>query len=166
MSRTGWKDFLRDRRTALGGWHRLVDVIATRSSVRYYLAILLVSGATGIAALARGRLSEPDIVILYLLSIMVVAFFLGRGPSLLAAALSVAAYNFFFVPPLLTFTIEQARHVLTFVMMFVVGLTVSGLAARLRKQERDARRREERTAALYSLTQELAGLTDETLLAD
>jgi len=97
---------------------------------------------------------------------MVVAFFLGRGPSLLAAALSVAAYNFFFVPPLLTFTIEQARHVLTFVMMFVVGLTVSGLAARLRKQERDARRREERTAALYSLTQELAGLTDETLLAD
>jgi len=85
---------------------------------------------------------------------------------MVAAALSVAAYDFFFVPPFFTFSVAHARHFLTFAMMFGVGLTISGLTARLRRQEREAHMREERTAALYALTRELAAVTDEGQAAE
>ncbi|HRG94845.1 MAG TPA: ATP-binding protein [Polyangiaceae bacterium] len=82
-------------------------------------------------------------------------------PALLAAALSVAAYDFFFVPPLHTFTVEDRNYFLTFAMMFGVGIAISELVGRLRRQEQDALGREERTAVLYALTRDLA--TADTL---
>ncbi len=126
----------------------------------FALAAVLVTAATGLAWLLRTYLSQTDVVMVYLLTIMIVAFRSGWGPSATAAALAVAAYDFFFVPPYLTFSVEQSRHLLTFAMMFAVGLAISSLASRLRRQGRDARSREERTAALYSLTRELAAQVD------
>ena len=76
---------------------------------------------------------------LYLLAVMVVAARFGRGPSILAAALSVAAYDFFFVPPHFTFAVSDARHLLTFAMMFGVGILISALTLRMRRQEESAR---------------------------
>jgi two-component system sensor histidine kinase KdpD len=98
---------------------------------------------------------------IYLLVIMVVAVFLGRGPSILASALSVAAYDFFFVTPYYTFAVHDQRHVLTFVVMFLVGVLISGLTLRIRRQEREARAREERTATLYKLSRDLGSAVDE-----
>jgi two-component system sensor histidine kinase KdpD len=72
----------------------------------------------------------------------------------------VAGYDFFFVPPFHTFSVTDRKYFLTFGMMFGVGLVISELAGRLRRQERDALSREERTAVLYALTKELAS-TDE-----
>ena len=76
---------------------------------------------------------------LYLLVIMVAAVRFGRGPSIFAAALSVAAYDFFFVEPYYTFAVSDLRHVLTFATMFAIGLVISALALRIRRQERAAR---------------------------
>ena len=123
-------------------------------------AALLVASATGLAAIGRGILSQPDVVMVYLLTIMVVAFRFGRASSMVAAALSVAAYDFFFVPPFFTLSVEHTRHLLTFAMMFGVGFVISSLTSRLRRQGRDARVREERTATLYSLVRELAAIPD------
>ncbi|MDO9171948.1 MAG: sensor histidine kinase KdpD [bacterium] len=122
----------------------------------YGVAALSVLAATAVGVLARDYLSQPDFVMMFLLTIMVAAYRYGRGPSLAAAGLAVAAYDFFFVPPFHTFSVEHARHLLTFLMMFAVGLVISGLTSRLRRQEHGARRRESRTAALYSLSRELA----------
>jgi two-component system sensor histidine kinase KdpD len=96
----------------------------------------------------------------FLLAIMIVAYFFGRGPSLAAAGLSVAAYDVFFIPPLYRLTVSDVRHVLTFAMMFVVGLAISSLTGRLRRQGNEARSRERRTADLYALVRELAGATE------
>jgi two-component system sensor histidine kinase KdpD len=120
----------------------------------------LVGAITAMGMTVRGSLSQADVVALYLLAIMLAAVRLGRRPSLVAAALSVAAYDFCFVPPYYTFTVEHARHVLTFAMMFGVGLVISSLVARLRQQEHDARIREERTATLYALSRELVAARD------
>ncbi|MCC6553659.1 MAG: DUF4118 domain-containing protein, partial [Polyangiaceae bacterium] len=79
----------------------------------------------------------------------------GRGPSFLTAALGVAAYDFFFVAPFLTFEVEDVNYLLTFLMMFGVGLLVSELTGRIRRQERDALLREEQTAALFALSRDL-----------
>ena len=119
-------------------------------------AILGVTAATGLGLLSRGWLSETDIVVLLLLVITGVAVRGGRGPSLLAAGLSVAAYDFFFVPPFYTLAVSDTRHLLTFLVMFAAGVTLSALTTRLRRQEAAAVAREARTSTLLALSRSLA----------
>jgi two-component system sensor histidine kinase KdpD len=132
----------------------------------YAAAVALVVGSTGIALFGRNAFHLPDVVMLYLLAILVASFRFGRGPAIMAAALSVATYDFFFVPPFYTFSIEHARHVMTFAMMFGLGLVVSNLAARLKRQEQQSRVREEHTAALFALSRELVGVPSAAAAAE
>jgi two-component system, OmpR family, sensor histidine kinase KdpD len=139
----------------------------TRSRpLRPYLAALgLVAGTTAVAATLRALFQLPDLEMLFLLAVMVTAIGFGRGPSLFAAALGVAAYDFFFVPPFHTFSVADRSYVLTFAMMFATGFVISDLAVRLRHQERAARSREERTTLLYSLARALAAADDPAAVA-
>jgi two-component system, OmpR family, sensor histidine kinase KdpD len=132
----------------------------------YVWSLLIVAATTGIAATARAVYSVPDVEVLYFVAVMVAAVNLGRGPAIMAAMAAVASYDFFFVPPFHTFSVIDGRYLLTFLMMFGVGLFISELTARIRKQERDARHREERTAALYALSRNLATADDEMGIAD
>jgi len=115
--------------------------------LRYPATVALVALATGAGVLLRGHLAAPDLVMLYLLGIVLVATGFGRGPSLLASALSVLAFDYFFVPPFHTFAVADERYLLTFATMFVVGLLISELMSRVRRHEREAVAREKRTAA-------------------
>ena len=124
----------------------------------YLLAAALVALATGIGALARMQL--PELVMLYLLGVVIAAARFGRGPSLLAATLSIVVFDFFFIPPTFTFTVSEDRHVLTFAIMLVVGLLTSGLTLRIRKQEQAARASEGRIATLYQLSRDLTAAID------
>ena len=126
----------------------------TTTVAAYAWSLALVVGITGVALLGRNAFHLPDVVMLYLLAILIASFRFGRGPAITAAALSVATYDFFFVPPFYTLSVEHARHVMTFAMMFGLGLVVSNIASRLRQQERQTRLREEHTAALYALSRE------------
>ncbi|MEZ4279024.1 MAG: sensor histidine kinase KdpD [Myxococcota bacterium] len=126
-------------------------------------AVLLIAATTAVAAPLHFGLGVPDVAMLFLLAVIAAAVRLGRGPSLLAAALAVAAYDFFFVPPFLTFRVSDIRFLMTFAMMFGVGILSSELATRLRRQEQEARAREAHTAALVALSSELGSVV---LLAD
>jgi two-component system, OmpR family, sensor histidine kinase KdpD len=97
-----------------------------------------------------------DVVMVYLLGIIVVAMRFGYGPSIACAVLSVAALDFFFIPPVFSFAVSDLGHVVTFAVMFVVALVISSLAQRVRDQASAARQRERRTANLYDMTRELA----------
>ena len=132
----------------------------------YFLALLLLAATTTLALFVRTLFPVPDIEMLYLLAVMIAASQLGRGPSLFVAALSVAAYDFFFVPPTHTFAVHDARYILSFVMLFVVGLFLSTLTGRMRRQEQDALAREERASALYSLSRSLGALLDPSRAAE
>lgn len=133
-----------------------------RVSFRGYLWTgSLVALVTAVGVVARDALASPDVVMLYLLVIGVAAASFGRGPSVFASALSVLAYNFFFVVPLYTFAVHDQRHLLTFAMMFTVGLLTSSLTLHIRRQAKDARAREQRTAALYALTRDLGSALDQ-----
>jgi two-component system sensor histidine kinase KdpD len=92
----------------------------------------------------------------YLLGVAFVASRLGRGPSALAAVLSVAAFDFLFVPPHLTFAVADSQYVVTFAVMLVVSLLISTLAAQVRAQADAARQRERRTQVLYATSRDLA----------
>jgi two-component system sensor histidine kinase KdpD len=124
-------------------------------------ATVLVGAATALGELGRPLIELPDLTMMYVLVIMTVALRAGRGPSTLAAALSVAAFDFFFVDPFYTFDVADLRHLFTFAMMFVIGLVVSTLVLRIRRQERGAVEREQRTASLYALSRDLGSARDE-----
>ena len=137
-----------------------------RAPARDYLAALVQAVVTtGLAALVFERVDGSDIIMLYILGIMVVAVRHGRGPATLAAVLGVLAFDFFYVPPYLTLAVADGKYVLTFVVMLVVGLVISSLTARIRLQAEAARVREGRTAALYSLSRELAQLRHKNSIA-
>src|SRR5439155_244838 len=89
-------------------------------------------------------------------AVVVIATRHGREPSVVASVMSVAAFDFFFVPPYLTFAVADTQYLLTFAVMLVVGLVISGLTVRIRLQAEAARQREQRTAALYAMSRELA----------
>lgn len=126
----------------------------------------LVVAATAACFAARGVLGHTDVAMVYLLALMVVASTAGRGPSVLAAGLAVAGYDFFFIPPFFTFAVSDPRQLLTFAMMFGVGLVISTLTLRLRRQEQEARARGDRAAALHALSRELGAAVDEGQVAE
>lgn len=125
----------------------------------YAWAVGVVALATAIGLLGFGYVTAAEIAMLYLIAIMVVSL-LGRGPSLLAAALSVVAFNFCFVSPRWTFHVADVHYLLTFAVMFASGIVISTLVVRLRTQERDAIAREQRTAALQAFTRDVAAASN------
>jgi two-component system sensor histidine kinase KdpD len=126
----------------------------------YARAAAIVAATTGLAALVRAALEAPDVEMLFLLGVMAVALTSGRRASILAAVLAVAAYDFFFVPPVYTLNVSDARHFLTFAMMLGIGMVIGTLTLRLREQQRAAVVREQRTSALYAVSRELAASVD------
>jgi two-component system sensor histidine kinase KdpD len=94
-------------------------------------------------------------VVIYLLSTVVAAVFLGRGPAILTSILSVVAFDFFFVPPSLTLAVSDSEYILTFLGLLAVSLVISYLTAQVREQADAAQKREAQTAALYELGHDL-----------
>ncbi|MCB9703252.1 MAG: DUF4118 domain-containing protein [Myxococcales bacterium] len=129
------------------------------------LGALAVALATALVWLIRDHVAEPDRVMVFLLAVGLVAFRVRLGPALVTALLSVAAYDLFFVEPFFTFAVDDARYMITFVVMASVGAVLSSLTARLRLQARQARDAEARTAALYQLSHELVAADDAAALA-
>ncbi|HYK12163.1 MAG TPA: sensor histidine kinase KdpD [Gemmatimonadales bacterium] len=129
-----------------------------RSPVAEYVkAALVVAVGTVLGAGVFRSLSVTDVAMVYVLSAGLVASRYGRGPSLLAAVLSIACFDFFFVPPYFTFAVTDLRYLLTFGVMLGISLAISGLTLRIRDQAEAARQRERRTGALYAMSRELAG---------
>lgn len=126
----------------------------------YVVALGVVAGVTGLNALLKNELGYQSLALVYLLSVVVLAMFVGRGPTLAAATLTALVWNLLFVPPLFTFLIGGATDTMLFFTYFIVALAMGHLAARLRAQQRAERRREERATALYLLTRELANASD------
>lgn len=144
-----------------GGWPAPARRPPERNRRGYAAAVAASALATGISALMFRRFEETNLVMVYLLAVVAIAWRFGRGPAILASVLSVAAFDFFFVAPHLTFAVSDTEYVITFVVMLATALLISTLTARLRQQAEAAREREERTAALYAMSRELAAAPDE-----
>ena len=125
------------------------------SLFRYLESLGLVALATLLGMPIRALLHPTNLVMLYMAAVVIAAFFLGRGPAMLASFLSVFAFDYFFVDPRLSFTVADTEYLVTFAGLLVVGLVVSGLAARVREQLQALRERELQVEALNALSQDL-----------
>ncbi|HZR46940.1 MAG TPA: sensor histidine kinase KdpD [Candidatus Manganitrophaceae bacterium] len=121
----------------------------------YLKAGAAVALSTVAAAWMQPFFSSPNIVMIYLLGVVFVASRWGRGPSILASVLAVAAFDFFFVVPSLSFAVSDTEYLITFLVMLLTALVISNLTIRNREQAELARERERRTGALYGMSREL-----------
>ena len=121
----------------------------------YIWASVAVMVCTAVSFVLSPYLATPNLAMIYLLGVVAVALWLGRGPSILASILGVAAFDFFCVPPRWKFTVDEPQYLLTFLVLLLIGLVISSLTARVQFQAESARRRERRTAALYAMGREL-----------
>jgi two-component system sensor histidine kinase KdpD len=127
----------------------------------HYAAAVVVSAvATALAWLLFGRFAPTNLVMVYLVGVLLVAYRFGRGPAIVASLLSVALFDFLFVAPYYSFAVSDTQYLLTFVVMLLVGLTISNLTAGIRLQARVAQHRQARTEALYTMTRELSRASD------
>ncbi len=124
----------------------------------YAKAACAVAAATVVAWPMHRRFELSNIIMIYLLAVVAIATRVGRGPAITASVLSVAAFDFFFVPPRWTFAVTDTQFLVTFTVMLIVAVVISTLTDRVRKQAVAARARERRTAALFSLSRELAAI--------
>jgi two-component system sensor histidine kinase KdpD len=121
----------------------------------WLLSTAAVAACTVIAMLLSPYFERLDIAMLYVLGVVFAASRTSKWPSLFAALLSVAAFDFFFITPYYTFAVSDVRYFITFAVMFIVSFVISRLTLRVRQQAEAARLREHRTAALYNLSRDL-----------
>jgi two-component system sensor histidine kinase KdpD len=133
---------------------------------QYAGAVALVALATLLSLALFRRLDLANIAMICLASVVVAAVWLGRGPSVLAAVLAVAAFDFFFVAPQWTFAVSDVQYLLTFAVMLGVGLLIANLTTRLRDLADAARERERRTSLQYAMSRELAAARDRREVAE
>jgi len=122
----------------------------------YLWAVVTVVICTLVCGAMFERFDNSNLIMVYLLGVAFVAARYGRRPSALAAVLGVATFDFFFVPPYMTFAVHDTQYAFTFAVMLLVGLLISTLAVRVRSQAEAAHSREERTQALYAMSRDLA----------
>ncbi len=125
---------------------------------RYAQAIAACAGTTLVCHGLAPFFDLANIVMVFLLSVVGVAVWLGRGPGVLAAFTNVAAFDFFFVPPRLSFAVSDVQYLLTFAVMLVVGLVTGQLTAGLRFQAHVATHREARSRALFEAARDLSNM--------
>jgi two-component system sensor histidine kinase KdpD len=126
-----------------------------RPFIRYIWGLLLVGATTGLCALIAPYISSTNLIVVYLLAVVIAAFYLGRGPAIVTSVIGVAAFDYFFVPPFLTLAISDTEYLLTFMGLLAVGLVISQLTSLVRDQAEAAKQREVQTVALYELGRDL-----------
>jgi len=136
------------------------DTMLTTPSLQWWWGYLkglgLVIGATLIGELVKPFFAPTNLLMIYLLSVVVSAVYFGFGPSIFVSVLGVLAFDFFFIPPTLTFAVEDVEYFFVFIALLIVGVLISYLTVRVRRQIETARRHESEMAALYALSRDMA----------
>ncbi len=112
----------------------------------------------GAALLLQRALAVSNVALVLLVAVLASAVVYGLWPSLFACLLLALAYNFFFLPPLYTFTIAQPENIVTLLVFTLVAAIASNLTARVRMQAIVARGRAATTEDLYRFSRKLAGI--------
>ncbi|MFY9982827.1 MAG: sensor histidine kinase KdpD [Methanoregula sp.] len=126
----------------------------------YVDSLTLVVAVTIFGWVFHPLISPVNQLMFYLLAVVVIAFKRGLRPAIFTSILGVIAFDFFFVPPYLTFRLSDTQYLVTFVVILIVGSLISMLVASARRHADAAQIREKETGTLYALSQDLAGATD------
>ncbi|MFM0346830.1 DUF4118 domain-containing protein [Paraburkholderia sp. NPDC080076] len=153
--------------TTANAWREALSAARERRSPprAYGFALLICAAITLLSSQLIDHIDLTNLVMLYLLGVIFAAVRLGRGPGVVLSFMSVAAFDFFFVPPRMSLSVSDTQYLLTFLGMLLTSLVISHLTSSLRREASVARRREQRTGAMYAMARELAAaLTTEQIV--
>jgi len=128
------------------------------SPLAYAGSAVAVVVALGVGSLIERFIGLQSISLVFLMAVLASAIAWGLWPSLFACMLSVLAFNFFFIPPIYTFTIADPENVIALFFFALVAVVVSNLTAATRRQIVSARARAKTTGELYAFSRKLAGI--------
>ena len=140
----------------------------TSSDARAYGAAgLAVAVALGVSEIVQRFFAVQTVEVVFITAVVVVAVRFGLFPSLAAVVAGSLCFNFFFLPPIYTFTIADPSNIAALFFFTVVAVLVSNLAARTRSEAIIAQGRARSTEALYGFSRKLAscGNLDDVLWA-
>jgi two-component system sensor histidine kinase KdpD len=132
----------------------------------YVYATLCVAAAVGVGKLLTELTPIPNLSLIFLLAVLVPAMSFGVWPAIYASLVSFLAYNFFFIPPLYTFTVAEPYELLALGIFLVVAVISSALAGRVREQARISASRMRAMRRLYEFTRRLSGLATVDAVAE
>jgi two-component system sensor histidine kinase KdpD len=131
----------------------------------YVAACLLVALASAFATAINHFVDLPNISLVFVVAVIAAAIRFGMMVSIFTAVVSALAYNFFLIPPLYTFTISDASNVYGMIFLAMIGVGVSGVAARTRAQAIIARKQARQSGDLEAFARSLVGMDDESEIA-
>jgi len=108
----------------------------------------------------------PNLMALFVLTVVVVSLRLGRAAAIWGAVLSVLSFDFFFIPPVLSFAISDTQYVFTLAMILIIALVASEVGSRLRADARNAQAGERREAAVARVARDLFGAVKAKQIAE
>jgi two-component system, OmpR family, sensor histidine kinase KdpD len=123
----------------------------------YLMALVNTAIGLACAVLIKPRFGIENVDLVFLTAVVVVAVRYGLWPSLLASVVASLCYNFFFLPPIYTFTITDPTNIAAFFFFMLIAILVSNVAARVRTQADTAIGRIRSTEQLYAFSRKLAG---------
>ncbi|MGE8066762.1 DUF4118 domain-containing protein [Pseudomonas sp. NPDC089569] len=126
----------------------------------YALALVATVLASGLAWAVASVLPLPNISLVFLAAVLLVAVRSSLGPALACAALSFLTYDFLFIPPNFSFSIQREEDVLTLLFFLLMAALTGNLAARQRRQLQALRDTQEETSELLDLSRKLTAATD------
>ena len=134
-----------------------ISMFFLKKKISHYVFSFLSIAVVGLVCTPLSNTQNYHVVSFVLLFVVsLLATYMTLGPVLLASTLSALVWNFFFIPPSLTFHIDKAEDILMFSMFFIIALLNGVLTTKVRKQEKLAIEREERTDALFKLSSDLS----------
>jgi two-component system sensor histidine kinase KdpD len=132
----------------------------------YAEAALMVAGSTLLGLAIAPRWGNSPVDLLYLPAVLGAAILGGLAPALFAALASVLAYNFFFTAPRGTFRIDSPVDIVTVLVLLIVALVTSQLAASVRRQAQIAAGHAARNATIAGLARRLLSCTSEAEIGE
>lgn len=126
----------------------------------FVAAVLMMVGLTLFLSPFRDYLGLVNIAMIYLLPVLFCADRWGTKPAITVAVVGVISYDFFFVPPRLSFTVVDLRYLISFGIFILVAFLTGTLSTRLKSQVEHSREREKQVSALYDLSRDIAAVAD------
>jgi two-component system, OmpR family, sensor histidine kinase KdpD len=125
------------------------------------IGLLLIALTTAVAVAVATVIGVNSVDLLYLIPVIATATLYGLRPALIASIAAALAYNFFFLPPIHTFTISDPHNAVTFLVLAGVALVASQLTGRLKREATIGARTSTENAAIAAFGQRLAAVSDE-----
>ena len=126
----------------------------------YVYSLLMVAAITLVGFVIRDEIEPGNIALLYQLPVVLSAFWWGRWSAYFTGVFSVLAFDYLFVPPFYTFSVDDMRYLWSFFTFLIVAFVIGGRTELLRREAVAAKLREKNTQALFEFSREIAAVID------